>query len=488
MIIIGLVIPRFLLLNYGSETNGFLSSVTQIITYMSLLEAGVGTASLQALYKPVAEDNKKEISAILSATNHFYKRTGVIYLIVVIIISIIYPIVVSNTLGPVTIVSVILVNGLSGVIAYFFQGKYKILLQAEGKNYVIANLNTVTNVLVNVSRVILINMNVSIILVQSMYLVFNILQMLYFWYYMRKNYKWLNVKDKPNFEAISQKDAVLVYQISALIFEHTDVLILTLMCDLRVVSVYSLYKTLFGMVNTLLTNVSSGFVFRLGHAYNTGRSSFRLMYDAYETYYMSIVFSIHTVAYIFILPFLKLYTAGITDIEYIDSKLSLMFLIIGLLSCGRMTSANAINYAGKFKATQNRAVLESVINLAVTIVGTHFIGIYGALLGTIVALLYRTNDMIIYSAKHILKDSCFKTYKRWLCNVPVFAVIVVIWDKFSFEMNSYLSLLLIATIVSIIIFAIYLIVDSIMELQVCKVVIRYIVNIVKKKLFKQKGA
>ena len=41
-IILGVVIPRLVLVNLGSENNGLLSSITQVLGYASLLEAGVG--------------------------------------------------------------------------------------------------------------------------------------------------------------------------------------------------------------------------------------------------------------------------------------------------------------------------------------------------------------------------------------------------------------------------------------------------------------
>ena len=47
-IILGIMIPRLVLVNLGSESNGLLSSVGNALIYMSLLEEGVGTATIQA--------------------------------------------------------------------------------------------------------------------------------------------------------------------------------------------------------------------------------------------------------------------------------------------------------------------------------------------------------------------------------------------------------------------------------------------------------
>ena len=49
----GILLPRLVLVEYGSEVNGLLNSVTQIFAYFALLEAGIGGVTLQSLYKTV---------------------------------------------------------------------------------------------------------------------------------------------------------------------------------------------------------------------------------------------------------------------------------------------------------------------------------------------------------------------------------------------------------------------------------------------------
>ena len=75
LISLSFLLPRLYLENFGSEVNGILSTIKQIFTYMGLLEAGIGLATTQALYKPVAEQDHGRASAILSATNLFYVKT-----------------------------------------------------------------------------------------------------------------------------------------------------------------------------------------------------------------------------------------------------------------------------------------------------------------------------------------------------------------------------------------------------------------------------
>ena len=127
----------------------------------------------------------------------------------------------------------------------------------------------------------------------------------------------------------------MVHQISGLIFQNTDVLVLTVVCGLKTVSVYSMYVMLFGMVGTAISTINSGVSFAMGQAYNTDKKRFNILYNVFETYNMALTFSLYCVATIFILPFLRLYTEGVTDISYIDTLLPFFFVATYLLSYGR---------------------------------------------------------------------------------------------------------------------------------------------------------
>ena len=92
------------------------------------------------------------------------------------------------------------------------------------------------------------------------------------------------------------------------------------------------------------------------------------------------------------------------------------------MASSREASSRVINFAGHFKQMQWRAVLEAVINLTASIALVLKFGIYGVIMGTIVAFLWRTNDIILYANKYLLNRSSWHTYKIWLLNLAVFAV------------------------------------------------------------------
>lgn len=484
-IALGIIIPRLYLVTYGSEINGLLTSIGQVYTYLALLEAGVGTATLQALYKPVAQNDEESISSIISATNHFYRRTGIIYFIAVVVLSIGYPLVVKSNVPFTTVFAVIMLNGLPAVISFFFQGKFRILLNAEGKNYIITNLNTIINFAINISKVVLMLCGFNIIAIQIAYFLFQMAQMLFIMVYIKRHYKWINLKAKPDYDAISQKNSVLVMQISDMIFRHTDVIVLTIFCDLKVVSVYAIYNSLFSTISTFMDAISQGVDFILGQKFNTDRKRHLQLHDAYETYRMTLVFSLFCIARIFIIPFVRLYTRGVTDINYIDEKLVWLFVIMFLLTNGRNNSASLINFAKHFKQTQWRCVAESVINIVVSVACVYKLGIYGVLIGTIVALLYRSNDMIIYANRRILNRSPWATYKRWIVCLLLFGAVTFGTSFIHMDLSSYFRIILWAIAASVVIIPIFFGVMSAVEPQQAKFAYAFGKQIIKRKLKKQ---
>lgn len=463
-LIIGILIPRLVLINLGSEANGLLNSVTTALTYMSLLEAGVGTASLQALYRPCAAGEKNSINAILAATDHFYRRTGIVYSFCVIVLSVIFPIIINTTLPREQVFFVVLLTGFSGVLSYLFQGKFKILLAAEGKNYVTTSILTVFNVCINLSKALLLMAGANVVGVQTSYFLFSIVQTIVYTVYMKRHYPWLNLNVKADYDAISQRNAALVHQVSTMIFSNTDVLILSIFTSLKEVSVYSLYVLIYGLVSSLGEIAYESYRYVLGQAFHGDKERFMRLFNTYEVFVFIISFSLFTVCRALINPFLALYTSGVEDITYVDKYLPWLFALYYIMNNGRTSSNVVISIAERFEDTKWRSVVESIINVTVSLWAVKKLGIYGVLLGTIVALLYRTNDMIIYAAR-ILKRSPLITYKRWIINIICFVVISNFGSVLSDINYTYVSLAGCAIIISSFVASCYLLVNMLTDRQ-----------------------
>lgn len=207
-----------------------------------------------------------------------------------------------------------------------------------------------------------------------------------------------------------------------------------------------MYVMLFGMVGTAVSAINGSVSFVLGQTYHTDRAHFLRLYRAFETYNMALTFALYLTADVFILPFLKLYTAGVTDISYLDPVLPHLFVCTYLLSNGRAAAQRVIEYAGHFQKTQNRSVIESVINLLISLLLVVPLGMYGVLIGTIAALLYRTNDMIFYTSHKLLHAPARHTYRKFLCSGALFVLLWFSAKALPLPLDSYPALLLSAAV------------------------------------------
>lgn len=440
-VLFAIIVPKVIIIGYGSAVNGLLSTINQLFVYLALFEAGVGTATLQALYKPLTENDKNEVNSVLAATHKYYIRTSKMYFAALVLFSAIYPCIIKRgSISYIVAALLIFFGGLGNVVNFMFQGKYKILLQAEGKSYVVTNITTIIAIFINLSKIVLIKNGFDVLTVQVVFFIFNVLQMVLFELYIRLKYKWIDLKVKPDEEAISQKNSVLVHQVSSLIFSNTDMIILSIINGLKAVSLYTVYNYIYTTVLNLFSTINNSLVFYLGQTYHSDKKRFIEIYRLYEFDMTAVGYYLFTVIGLLTLPFMQLYTSGMTDYNYIDVWLPLLFVAIQFLSIARFAANNLVNIAGHFKKTQNRSIIETTINIVASILFAFKFGIYGILFGTIAALLYRTNDFLIYSNRVILKESPFPSYRVWLSNFLIAAVcFVLLYNKIEI-CPSYLQL------------------------------------------------
>ncbi len=442
LLVMGFLLPRLYLENFGSEINGVLSTIKQIFTYMCLLEAGVGLATTQALYKPVAKQDHGACSSVLAATNVYYKKTGLLYAGIVLAIALVYSFVIQTPLAPQVIFALVLLNALPSLFSYFVQAKYRILMEVDGRKYVITTSETLVQIFSNLGKIAVLLLTDSLVLIQLVYCVIALVQLGYLYVYAKKNYPWLDWKAKPDYEATKQRKSVLVHQLSGMVFNNTDILLLSAMCDFAVASVYTIYNFFFSQVQALITGAVSGLSFKLGQMFFTEREKFDRMYTVYETFYIMVAFIIYTLMAVFLLPLVQLYTQGITDISYFNPLLVLLFVLMQLAANAKLPSNQLIEYAGEFDNTRAHAIWEMAINLTVSVLAIWKFGICGAIFGTLVALIYRAVVAIYHANKKVLGRSVWQTYKLWLTNGMVFALVMCIFYVDTFAGLSFGALVL----------------------------------------------
>lgn len=472
--IVGFIIPQLFLKQYGSEYYGLISSVQQILAYLTIFEAGIGMASIQSLYSAINEKNYTKINSILLSTKKFYNRAALFYSVGLIIMTLSYPFLINSDINKNTVALLVIVMGSSSVIEYIIQGKYRVILTADQKLSVVNKFMIISQLLGLIIRLILISLGVNIIIVQSSLIVINFLRGLILGIYVRKNYKFINLKSNGKIQKLSQKNAVLINQISGLVVYNSPTILLTFFADLKMVSVYSVYNFVFSSLYSILTNTfSTASTASFGSLISSNNlKSLQTNYNLYEFIYYNLVTVVYSVTAIMIIPFVRIYTFGINDIEYVDYKLVILFLIIGILNNIRVPMVTMINAAGHFEQTKKRAIIEAIINFSASLFFVKYLGIYGVLIGALVSFMYRSIDMIIYSNKNIVKQSNNLTIKRILINIIIGCILYITINRFMgsayTEIDSWISWIGIAIITTIICTLVVISINALIEPQKIK--------------------
>jgi O-antigen/teichoic acid export membrane protein len=479
-IILGLITLQMILKHFGSEVNGLVSSLNMFFTYVNLLQAGIAVASIQALFAPLAAKDTNQINGIMSATNKYFNRMGVYFVICVVAMAVFYPIAIKSTIDKSIIISLILIIGLGMVLDYLFQSTCSTILSADSRVFVITSFDAVTVILSNLSVIILMMLGFNIIIVQFSFTLAKIIKAIILKKYVDHKYKYLNLKTKPNFAAISQRKNAFVHQLGSMVLSNTDVIMLSVFCGLKIVSIYTIYNMIFQSLAALNLTIQNSIFAPMGTLFNENKQKFMRFFNMLEVYSAIIYYAVFSVAISMTIPFIKLYTANIDDINYVMYLLPVLFATINLLSSVRMPSNLVINVAGHFKATQNRAIAEMTINLVCSIILVQFFNIYGVLFGTIMALAYRSVDMVIYANKNILSRSSLITLSRNVINLVLLLISCFIYSKIHIVITTYAEWFIVATILSITTFVFFITVNLMIEKEAKASALVYIKNFCQK--------
>ena len=209
----GLILPRIIIPAYGSDINGLVSSITQFLTYISLLEAGVGTIFRSSLYKPLADGDTDKVSGVINEQKRFYRKIGLVFVFYVIALCFIYPLIAKTKISTEYIVSFILILSISTFAEYFISLPYVSLLSADQKvriSYIVSIVYTIVNILVALFWVWL---KADIRLIYLSMCVIGLLRPLFYWLYVKKHYN-LSKTAAPDASALKQRWNGMVQHVS----------------------------------------------------------------------------------------------------------------------------------------------------------------------------------------------------------------------------------------------------------------------------------
>ncbi|MGE8204714.1 lipopolysaccharide biosynthesis protein [Heyndrickxia sp. NPDC080065] len=481
-IICGFIVPILIIKSYGSNVNGVINSITQFLGYIALLEAGIGGVVRAALYKPLANKDNVTISRIVKTAEKFFKIIAYILIGYLIVVAFVFPNIVSGEFDKIYTITLVLIIGMGTFAQYFFGISYQLLLQADQRLYFTSLLQVFTVVINTVIVVVLINKGASIHFVKLCSAAVLIARPLVLNIYVKYRYKIIkNVNADRN--ALNQKWDGLGHHISYFVNNNTDIAVLTLFTNMREVSVYSIYMMVVAGIRNITTTFSSGIEAAFGNMIANGeRNSLYRNFISFEFLSFFITTVLFTSASLLILPFISIYTKGITDVNYIRPLFAYVLVAAGAAYCIRLPYHSIVIAAGHFKQTRNGAFVEAIINIVFSIVLVNSLGILGVAIGTLFAMLFRTFQYIFYISKNILERRILDPIKRILVSVSSVLVSVIIIRLIpTIAIDNYFYWGIYAIGVTTIIFLVTLFVNLICYFQDLKNVLQILNRVIKSK-------
>lgn len=421
-IICGFILPRLILKSFGSEVNGLVNSITQFLGMISFLELGVGSVIQSSLYKPLADKNNDQISMVVVSGQKFFSKLAMILLIYVFILMCIYPFIAKQDFGFLYTATMIAVISISSFAQYYFGIVNRLLLTADQKGYISYNAQTITLVLNTLACFLLIEVGASIHIVKLTTSLIYIIRPLVLSIYVKKYYQ-INWKIQYKDEPIKQKWNGVAQHVSAVVLDGTDSIVLTIFAGLKEVSIYSVYNIVIVGIKQLLLSMTNGIQALIGELW------VKQELNELKKFFGWVEWSLHTgtilifgIASILILPFIQVYTNGISDTNYIQPLFAMLIIAANAGHCLRLPYNIMILAGGHYKQTQSNYIIAAVINIVISVIAVNICGLAGVAIGTVAAMFYQTVWMALYDSKHLI---CWP-FQKFLRQVIVDIITIVV--------------------------------------------------------------
>lgn len=423
------IIPKIILSNFGSDVNGLVSSITQFLSYITLVEGGITGVVSASLYKPLIENNVKKISSIIKTSNIFYKKIGIIFILYCVLLAIIYPILFDINFSYFYVFSLVIILSLNLLIQYMFSITLKNLLNADKKCYVVSFVQTIILILGIILSYISIKIYPSIHLLKLLTGLLFILQPIIFNQYVKKNYN-IDYTVNEDKELLNQRWNGFAINVAAFIHSCTDIAILTIFTNFSTVSIYSVYIIVTNGLKSIFNAISNAIVPTIGLAYASDNTEvLNKKMDVYELLTFNLVFYMFTLAGLLITPFVLIYTFGISDANYNQPIFGILLVISEGLYLIKFPHLNLSYTANKFKELTKPAFIEAGINIVVSLVLVNKFGLVGVAIGTLCAMIYRMIYQVYFTKKLIKERNEIVFYKKMVIFI-VFTLIGLILSNF----------------------------------------------------------
>lgn len=388
-------VSRAILINrLGIENIGLISFANNFVALLSFAELGIGNAVTFALYRPIVEKNKEQITAIL---RFFAKCQLVIAFVVFTMGMLCTPLVnssaINSNLDTAYIRIVLVLYTLDSTLSYVFASR-KNLLIADTKEYIIKIIQSILVIIRILSQIAVLYLKADLFIYIFIQMICNLSGNVIIYLYTNKKYLYIVEAHKEKVkltstikkEIITNTKNLFVIRLGALSIESTDNFIITFFQGLYYTGIFSNYALISVNLISFSLAIFAALLPFIGQKFV--KSSF---YDKQEVFEKLFSFSFILAAFNAILLYS---TIDLFMNIWLEEKLlfnaieTFLYCINVYLYIIRMPLLNIINAEGIFSQTRSVFIKTALINMIISLLFGKLWGISGVLLGTIACNLY----------------------------------------------------------------------------------------------------
>lgn len=457
IILLGFLSRKVFVDNLGTEYLGINGLLTNVLSILSLVEGGIGTSIVYNLYKPLADDNRPRVIALVQ----LYKKIYLYLAILTFILSIgMYPllnIIIKNESSIPYMGLVYFIFVLKNIISYLNAHKWS-LINADQKGYILAKYNLIFNIIITISKIIILQVTKNYVLFLAIEILIYIVQNMYNGRIVNERYPYIKTKKKYKVDEevkdnlITNVKALFLHNIGSYFVLGTDNLLISAFISVKSVGLYSNYTMITGQMSSLINSVLGGIGASVGNLIATENKG--KVYEVFKTIYL-INFWIYSISVIFLYNLLEPFINWWLGEGLLLDKFTFIIVLMNFYLMGMRNSILTFKTkAGIFTNDKYVPLIESAINLGASFILVKYFGLAGIFLGTTISTIcvpLWTQAKLVYNK--IFYKSIFEYFKKYIIYI-VITIIVGYLTSFictNFIVRENFMSLLIRGIISVII-------------------------------------
>lgn len=401
--VVALVVSIKVLEVYGADFHGLNSILSNVMVWVLLLEGGLTTATTVALYKPYVCGDTGKCNSIVSAARQQFQRIGLLIMLVGVIISFGYPLIVKSDIPYWDISLMFLIMTFSTAFGVYFTRKYAVMYSVTQNEYVSHLIGIGISVLGSVVIYFIAISGAHYLWVRIVYMIVTVATGIALCIVIKKKYRFLNFKERPDKESISGTKHVIAQKLTAVIRTSSPSIFISIFDTTVAASIYAVNMYGYNFVRSIMNHVLNSTQSGVGQVVaEKNEAGVYEVFRSFEFVMITVAVWLMVTAMVVMMPFINIYTHNVEGVNYISYFLWIMLPVNYAIQVFHLPSGVIINMNGKFKEDRNFQVITMIVMIVLMLIGGYFFGLNGIVFGATVASIVLAVQEIRYARKHLL--------------------------------------------------------------------------------------